>query len=103
MSKINIFKEDDNFILEHINDFNYSTKKIFKSDFQLQESLKDYAEHSEITSKKFVVDINLEDKTAQEYLEMYCDRVKYFELTTWKSKPIFILNKTIIMPLSKEQ
>lgn len=88
MSKINIFKEDDNFILEHVNSFNHATKRFFKSDIQLLESLKDYGEHSQMMNKKFVVDINLDDKIAQEYLEMFCDRVKNFQLTTWKGKPI---------------
>lgn len=84
MKKIKIYQEDDKYVMERINQFDHSFKERHDNSFSVEERLRDYAENGE----DYTVEIKLENKIEQEYLEMYCDRTINLKTTTWKGQNV---------------
>lgn len=82
--KLKIYKENDDYIVERINEFNYRFKESLDNDIQVLDRLQDYAENG----KDYTVMIKLDDKYSQQMLEQFCDRTINLKTTTWKGKKI---------------
>lgn len=84
MKILKIYKQDNDFVMEHNNQFNHSFKSYFDSDIQVLGSLHDFAENGE----DYRVEIRLDDKNSREMLEVYCNRTINLRADTWKNNKI---------------
>lgn len=82
MKKLKIYKQDDDFVIERINQFNHSFKEFMDNDIQVLDRLRDYAENGE----DYIVMVKIDNKVSQRTLEMFCDRTVNLKTTTWKGK-----------------
>lgn len=58
MKKLKVYKQDNDFVLERINEFNHSTKRVFATEYGLLEGLEAYG----ASFDEYNVQIDLESK-----------------------------------------
>lgn len=84
MKKLKIYKQNDDYVMERVNQFNHRFKEFLDNDIQVLDRLQDYSKNGE----DYIVMIKLDDKYSQQMLKQFCDRTNNLKTTMWKGRKV---------------